>query len=243
MAETRCINPDEIEEGDLTVYLHGDAAPHVVEHVARCAFCAEEVEQLRMVDAQLLAAFYRDTCPAAAVLADLALNRLPPAERLRVAVHVRRCSACSQELAAVRDLTDEEPDACSPRPGGVPSLLVHLQEALALALAARPVAPVAALARGQGWQGRFEADDLIVTLSVQAGRLTGRVRRRQAPPDADYSGEAWLLGEVATTEARVPSSKIDARGRFQFASLAAGSYALLLQVGDQDVKIERIQAE
>ena len=186
-----------------------------------------------MVDAQLLAAFYREDCPAARVLADFALGRLPAAERLRVAVHVRRCPACSQELAAVRDLADEEP----------PSLLARLRASLALALVVRPVAPVAALARGQGWQGRFEAGDLIVTLSVQAGRLTGRVRRRETPPDVDYSGEAWLLGEVATTGETVPSSKIDARGRFQFAPLAAGSYALLLQLGDQDVKIERIQVE
>jgi hypothetical protein len=233
MAETRCINPGEIEEGGPIAYLHGDAAPHVIEHVARCAFCAEQVEQLRMVDAQLLAAFYRDACPAAKVLADFALNWLSAADRLRVAVHVRRCPACSEELSMVRDLADEEPA----------SLLARLRALLALALVARPVAPVAAPARGTGWQGRFEANDLIVTLIGQAGSLTGRVRRREARPDADYSGQAWLLGETATTEETVPSSKIDTRGRFQFASLATGSYALLLQVGDQDIKIEEIQVE
>jgi len=233
MAETRCINPGEIEEGDLIAYLHGDAAPHVVEHVARCAFCAEQVEQLRMVDAQLLAVFYRDTCPAAETLADFALNRLPAAGRLRVAVHVRHCQACSEELAAVRGLADEEPS----------SLLARLQEALALALVARPFAPVAAPARGQGWQGRFEANDLIVTLSIQAGRLTGRVRRRDALPDATYSGEAWLLSETTAAEKTVPYGKIDERGRFQLTTLAAGSYALLLQIGDQNVKIEGVQVE
>ncbi len=233
MIEDRCINPSEIEEGDLIAYLHGDASSQVAGHVARCAFCAEQVEQLRMIDAQLLAAFYRDACPTAQVLADFALNRLLATEKLRVAAHVRRCSICSGEVTAVRDLADEAP----------PSLLARLRESLALALVARPIARVAVPARGEGWQGRFETDDLVVTLSVQAGSLIGRVRRRDAPSDADYSGHAWLLEEKPTAEGDFPCSEIDERGRFRFIAPPAGSYALLLQVGEQDVTLGTIWVE
>lgn len=233
MVKTRCISPSEIEEGDLIAYLHGDASPQVIEHIARCAFCAGQVEQLRVVDAQLLIAFYRDACPGPEVLADFVLNRLPAADRLRVAAHVRDCSACSEEVAAVRDLADEDP----------PSLLARLRESLALALIARPVAPSAAPARGRGWSCRYEADDLVVTLSVQASNLAGRVRRRIVLSDTDYSGEAWLLGQEMAAEAQVLRSQIDERGRFQFAAPAAGSYALLLQVGGQNVALESIRIE
>ena len=233
MTKDRCINPSEIEEGDLIAYLHGDAPPQVAGHIARCVFCAEQVEQLRMIDAQLLAAFYRDACPTAQVLADFALNRLLATEKLRVAAHVRRCSICSGEVTAVRDLADEAP----------PSLLARLRESLALALVARPIARVAAPARGEGWQGRFEADDLVVTLSVQAGNLTGRVRKRGAPSGADYSGQAWMLEEKPTAEGDPPRSEIDERGRFRFTAPLAGSYTLLLQVGEQDVALEMIRVE
>jgi anti-sigma factor RsiW len=233
MTRTKCIDPRQIEEGDLIAYLHGDTDSHVVEHIAHCSYCAEQVEQLRMVDVQLLAAFYRDACPTAEVLADFVLNRLPAVEKLRVAAHVRGCAACSGEVEAVRDLTDEEPS----------SLLVRLREMLALALVAQPIAPVAMPARGQGWQGRFEADDLIVTLSAQAGNLTGRVRRRGAPPSADHSGQVWLVGKEATAEEDIPSSKIDRRGRFRLMVPAAGLHTLLLQIGEQNVALEAIQVE
>lgn len=186
-----------------------------------------------MVDVQLLAAFYRDACPCAEVLADFVLNRLPATERLRVAAHVRRCEACSKEVEAVRGLADEAPS----------SLMARLQESLALALLARPVGPASVPVRGEGLPGRFEAGGFIVTLSTHAGALTGRVRRRGIPSDAGYGGQAWLLGEAAVVDEDVPHSRIDERGRFRFASLAAGSYALLLQIGDQNVALEAIRIE
>ncbi len=231
MPKTGCINPSQIEEGDLIAYLHGEAAPEVCEHIARCAYCADQVEQLRLVDAQLLAAFYRDDCPSPEVLADLVLDRLPAVERLRVAAHVRGCPACAEEVAAVRDLAGAEP----------PSLLTRLREALALALLARPVAGAPAPVRGEEWQARFEVDDLVVTLSLQAGRLTGRVRQRNVPPDTDYSGQVWLLGEKMLADEEIPSSEIDERGRF-YLSLPTGGppYALLLQTRGRHVAIENI---
>jgi hypothetical protein len=231
MAKIACVDPTEIEEGDLIAYLHGDASPRVVEHVIRCAFCADQVEQLRMVDAQLLDAFYRGACPSAQALAEFALDRLPAVEKLRVAAHVRCCALCSGELEAVHSLTDEAP----------PSLLAQLRESLALALVARPVASAPSPVRGEHLRGRFEVDGFIITLSIQASALTGRVRRRDGPPDAGYGGQAWLIGEGMAVDKDIPHSQVDNGGRFHFTSPAAGSYALLLQIGDQNVALEEIQ--
>jgi hypothetical protein len=229
----KCTNPSEIAEGDLVAYLYGDASPDVAEHIANCPFCAEQVEQLRVVDAQLLTSFYRDTCPAAEALADFALNRLSAPEKLRVAAHVRNCADCSEEVASVRGLADEEP----------PSLLEQLREMLALALVARPIAfPAAIPARGAGWQGRFEVDDYVVTLSTQAGSLTGRVRRRGASAEEDHSGEAWLLEEGLVVK-DIPHCKVDALGRFQIVQQSKGVYSLLLQIGGQSIALEKVNVE
>jgi hypothetical protein len=230
----KCINPGEIAEGDLVAYLHGDATPDVAEHIVNCPFCAEQVEQLRVVDAQLLTAFYRDTCPEAEVLADFVLNRLPATEKLRVAAHVRNCARCSEVVASVRDLADEEP----------PSLLERLRKMLALALIAQPIAPTAVAARGEGWQRRFEVEDFVITLSAQAGSLTGRVRRRDAPTVTDYSGQAWLLDKTETTaQAKPVEGRIDQFGRFQLAIQETGTYALLLEVGEQNVALEAVELD
>ncbi|MCP4541424.1 MAG: hypothetical protein GY832_30205 [Chloroflexi bacterium] len=232
MTKLTCINPNEIQEGDLMVYLHGEAPSQVAEHVTRCSFCADQVEQLRMVDAQLLSTFYRDACPSPQALADLSLNRLSATEKLRVAAHVRGCAACTKETTSVRDLTDESP----------PSLLARLRETLALALVARQITPAAVPVRGQGWQGRFETDDLIVTLLTQEGNLTGRVRRRDAPSSTDYRGQAWLLGKKTAKE-DVPRSRIDRSGRFRFTAQETGSYEMLLQVNEQSMALEMVRIE
>ncbi len=228
-----CIDPTEMAEGDLSAYLTGDAPPQVEAHVARCPFCAAEVERLRQVDVRLLAAFYRSACPVSDILAAYVLDRLPAAERLRVAAHVRRCPTCQRETASVAGLTGDVPAA----------LLERLRESLALALLTRPAAPVAAAVRGRGWQGRFEGGDLVVTLSLQAEGLSGRVRRRDAPPDDATAGQAWLLRKEPLPEEPTPHSPVDARGRFYFPRPAAGSYALLLQIGDQDLAVEPLRVE
>lgn len=234
----KCVKPDEIQEGDWVTYLHGEASETVNEHIKQCAFCAEQVEQLRMLDARLLNAFYRDACPTPEVLADYSLGRLTDVERLRVAAHVRNCPACSEELASVENWQVSEP----------PSLLTQLREALALAWLAHPVAQGSLALRGAGWQGRFEQAGVVVTLSSHSGSLTGRVRRRAGvqassagpAPGVDQREQAWLLGREESTEGEPLVSPLDERGRFLFPALAPGEYDLLLNVEGRDIAVERI---
>jgi hypothetical protein len=81
-------------------------------------------------------------------------------------------------------------------------------------------------------------DELLITLALHGNRLTGRVRQRDAS-EVDLSGEAWLLS-VANGGETLASASVDARGRFQFAARSLQIYTLLLQVGGQDVAVERI---
>lgn len=230
MNDKTCIHPDEIKAGDLIDYLEGKAPPGVVQHIRHCAFCAQQVEQLGMVDSHLLAAFYRDTCPAPDRLADFVLGRLADPDHLRVAAHLRECPVCSREVATLKQVDDVEPT----------SLLARLREALALALVARPVVQAAAPVRGESWSGRFEVNEFVITLSLQGTTLTGRIRRREAPADHDYQGRAWLLHRTATEET-ARQGEIDRRGRFQIASVDRGTYDLLLRTDEQHIALEGIQ--
>ncbi len=226
MDKLRCINPSEVEEGDLVAYIHGDAPPRVVKHVAECAFCAARVEQLRMTDAALLSLFYRSRCPTAETLAAFVLDQLPAVEKLRVAAHVRTCPACAEEVASVKGLADEPP-----------TFLGWLKEKLSQAALAHQIAFSPSPLRGPGWwKGRFEADDLVVTLSVYGDGLTGRVRRR-SDLSGVASGEAWLVG--ADDGRNVPQATIDERGRFQFDAPPPGDYVLLLHVAGRDIRLEK----
>lgn len=231
MTKNKCMDPTKIQEGDLISYLHGDASQGIVEHIAHCAFCAQEVERLRTIDSRLVAAFYRDTCPSPDLLAGFVLDQLPATERLRVSAHVRTCSACSGEIASMRGTTDQEPA----------SLLARLRQSLALALVTRPVIAATAPARGGQAQGRFETGDFVVTLSLRPTSVVGRLRRRNSFGATDYAGQAWLVGKAAEGEGQAVQSRVDERGRFEFTGLAAGAYALLLQIGDQDLAVEAVQ--
>ena len=228
MTTKHCINPDEIADGDLVAYVHGSASRHVDAHIRKCAHCAQQVEALKAVDVGLLRLVYRATCPSAETLTAFAMDQLSAVERLQVAAHLRTCPHCAEEVAAARTWTQEKPA----------SLLEQLQEALALARVARPIAHAGAPARGRGWQGRFEVDELLITLALHGNRLTGRVRQRDTV-EADLSGEAWLLSLVDGGET-IESAPVDARGRFQFTALSPQPYTLLLQVGGQDIAIEKI---
>lgn len=231
--KTQCINPAEIQEGDLLSYLYGDAPPHVAAHIVRCAYCAEQVEQLRMVDSNLFTTFYRESCPTPEVLSDFVLKRLSAPEHLRVAAHIRQCEHCTAEVASVSDLEDTTPA----------SLLKFLNQALALALILHPMQQNRVLdpVRGKSWQERFERDLLLVTVSTQPSGVTGRMRRRDHPPEADCSGEAWLFPPTTTTESEVYQSEIDSQGRFYFATVPPGEYTLLLRVGSQNLALQAVQ--
>lgn len=223
-----CINPSEIAEGDLMAYVYGESTPQVNTHVAHCAFCAAEVEKLRLVDAELLTRHYREACPTAETLAAFVFEQLSPVEKLRVAAHVRICEMCAAEVARGREFVSPES----------PTLLERLREALALALVVQPMTAGVAPVRGAGWQGRFEADDVFVTLSLHDHRLTGRVRWRSVPPESDLSGQVWLVGVIP--EVDLPHGTIDARGHFELSIAGPGTYALLLRIGDQYVAVEAL---
>ncbi len=219
-------------------YLHGEAEQRVVDHVAACAFCTQEVERLRRVDAFLIEGVYRAACPSPEVLAGYALHRQPAPERLRVAAHLRTCVACRRELEETRRLLEKPP-----------SLVERLREAAALALQAvrtRQLEPQQAGLRGRAWQAGYEVEGAVITLNLQpsprpetGSTLTGHVQVTEPVAGLVLPGQAWLLPEAQPSEP-VPTSPIDARGSFVLMDVQPGSYGLLLQVGQVHLRVEGI---
>jgi anti-sigma factor RsiW len=96
-----CINPTEINEGDLMAYVDGTADQAVVEHVRRCPACAHQARELATLQAMLTARLYRASCPTPDQLIAYQRGELRDSEKLVVAQHVRQCPHCARELAAL----------------------------------------------------------------------------------------------------------------------------------------------
>ena len=100
MSET-CINPAEIQEGDLMAYVDAVADEAIVQHIHRCPACARRAEELAMRQAVLAAKLYRFSCPTPDQLIACQRGELQGSEELTVAQHLRQCPHCARELAAL----------------------------------------------------------------------------------------------------------------------------------------------
>ena len=100
MSET-CINPAEIQEGDLMAYVDAVADEAVVQHIRRCPACARRAEELAARQAVLAAKLYRFSCPTPDQLIACQRGELQGSEKLVVAQHLRQCPHCAREVAAL----------------------------------------------------------------------------------------------------------------------------------------------
>jgi hypothetical protein len=241
---SECIDPDELQGGELAAYIEDDLQAElpsslarqdrerVRTHLACCPHCAAQAEELRRVAAQMHAVLYRASCPAPEELALYQLSLLPARERLSLAQHVRECPHCQQELEELA----REPDR--------PSLLHKLHQA-AQTLEAALVPPPSAQALGLRGRGpamqRFRLEDLDVLVSVQPGhsrgqrRLEGRLLPQERADQVAWGAEVWLLQDQEAVVA-----PIEARGTFSFADVEPGTYRLGFEWHNQAVQTGEI---
>ncbi len=231
MAE--CVNPTEIQEGDVLAYVAGQAGADVQDHVRRCAYCAERAAVYGRLDRWLLAGLYRASCPSPGVLARWQFHLLPAGEELRVAVHVRACPHCARELEELAAADDDLLSVLLERLRGVSRWL----EATLVTAAPRPVG----LRGVHAPQRRYRAGDLEVFVGPQIGAGGRRLMGRLRPPAhrrAQAAGvEVWLIQEGQVLDSR----STDDRGYFVFPALAPGQYDLGLGWQGQAVLIRRVE--
>jgi hypothetical protein len=230
---TDCINPTEIQEGDLLAYAEGEASPAVQDHVQRCAHCAERAAVYSRLDQWLLAESYRTSCPTPDTLARWQLHLLPADEELSVAAHVRACPHCTHELEELAVVDNDLRSALL-------DLLPGVSRWLEATLVTAPPRPAGQ--RGvSAPQQRYRAGDLDVFVGSQmeAGgrRLIGRLRPL-ADQRVDAVGvEVWLVQGGQALGSRFT----DDLGHFVFPTVAPGQYDLGFDWQGQAVLIRGVE--
>ncbi len=214
-----CIDPRQIQEGDLLAYVEGAASAEIKQHVRRCPFCARQAAILRLANLSLTRAFYRLGCPGGETLALYQMNLLSSADQLVVAAHIRNCPACTQEMRT--ELVSEESWARQ--------ALNLLQKALRV-LEIQPLMPPTV--PQQAWRGTenppqtFEGPTWKILLEFQpqeagnSGALVGAIE----PQNAALGSRIWLIQEGTT----LAETEVDQFGSFVFESIAPGRYDMVL---------------
>lgn len=229
-----CVNPLELNEGDLMACVDGRADARVQAHLSRCPYCQAQVDVYRSVTHLLRETLYRRSCPAPEQLALYQLNLLSPRERLVMSRHIRECPHCRQEID---ELACEEDK---------PSLLERLRQAIGIVEAVlEPVSYVhARQVRGledEPALQRFRAQEIQVNISVQEGynrgwrTVMGQLLRQDEilPIPADLT--VWLMQDKEAWAA-----PIEGDGTFLFEEIEPGKYSVGFEWQEQLVLIREI---
>ena len=223
-----CIAPEIIQEGDISAYVEGEAASHVVTHIQQCPACTEKAAQLQQISRNLTRVLYRFDCPASEILGEFHLGRLTGNEKLSIAAHVRFCPHCRDELAMF-DQSEHETLLARIRKG-LPGV-TRLIEAALLPVLNRPEAGVRG---GPTQRYAFKADQLDILVSFQAtspGALSGTLLGTVMQVENWAGCSVWLFGE----DEIVCDSRIDEQGIFIFEHVALGVYDLIIYMGETAV--------
>jgi len=232
---SECVDPLELDEGELMAYVDGQESEKVRTHLARCPYCVAQVAAYRHTEVLLRAVLHRVSCPTPERLGLYQLNLLPTREQLIVARHVRECPHCARELEELA------------RVGSRPSLLERLHRAVDVVEAVLLPAPRLQVAPLRGTipaLQRFRAERLDVHISVQPGHAQGArtVMGRLVPHDEitpPIPGiEVWLIRDD-----RAWAAAVEASGVFSFEEVAPGEYAVGLEWDGQAVLMEGIKVE
>jgi len=231
---SECVDPLELEEGELMAYVDGQSDEKVEAHLARCPYCAAQVATYRRTAAVLRAALHRLSCPSPEQLGLYQLNLLPAGERLVLSRHVRECPHCARELEELA------------RVGDSPSLLERLRQAVGVieaVLLPTPRLQAVPLRGTLPALQRFRAEGVDVHISVQPGHSRG-ARTVMGRLVSHGGGEAslpapglevWLMrGEEAW------AASVEAGGIFTFEGVEPGEYSVGLEWDGQAVLVRGV---
>ena len=245
-----CINPSEIQEGDLMAYVDGTADEAVVQHIRRCSACARQAEVLATLQTIMTAKLYRFSCPTPDQLIAYQQGELRGSEKLVVVQHLRQCPHCARELAALaRDARVGLGERIRAGLKVLDAVLVTPQ----LQAAGVRGAPGAARPTPQV----YRADEIEIIVNQIPSRthprrwdlsglvhVEGQVPETIAPSTAlrqssgQGSGQRGARVELYRGEGLIAIAAVSLRGRFVFAAVEPGDYDLSLVWGDREVRVK-----
>jgi hypothetical protein len=232
-----CINPAEIQEGDLMAYVDGVASRLVVTHVRRCPACARQASELSGLQALLMANLNRCSCPAPDQLIAYHQAELQGSEKLVVAQHLRQCPHCARELAT---LARDERESLGERIGAALRVLAAAPASSHAQMA--PVRDGAGPARAMPQVYRAAEIEFILTLRLSATH----------PHQQDLSGLMHIGGQVPKTiggakvelyrdEGLIAIAHISSRGHFTFAAIDPAEYDLCMLWEDREIWLRGVK--
>jgi hypothetical protein len=184
---------------------------------------------------ELRRSLYRFDCPDAQTLGDYQLELLEPVQRTRIAAHANQCDDCRDELQTLRAFL------------ALPTLVVDPPLARARRFLATLFTPAPGLAysalRGAAGDSTrvFEAHDVTVSIgrAQTSGSLLGLVVAAGLAPEALEGHEVRLLPR----EGGPLRTRLDDLGNFEFGDVAAGLYALEVDLIDGILVIEELRVD
>lgn len=185
------------------------------------------------LELRLRASLYRIDCPDAQTLGDYELDLLEPTERTRIAGHALDCAECASELTMLRAFLTTPTSVAEPLLGRARRIVATLfTQRPGLAYGGLRGAPSDASTRV------YEAGEVTITLGadVRSGSMLGLVVAGDTPLEAR---EVRLLG----AEGSALGTQLDDLGNFEFTNVAAGDYALELDLPEGVVVIEDLRVD
>jgi hypothetical protein len=234
-----CINPVEIEEGDLMAYVDGLAEKAVMQHIQRCPACARQVAELATLQTVLTDRLYRRSCPSPDQLLSFQQDELDKGERLVIAQHLRQCPHCARELATLA--RDERAGL-----GDWLRSVIKVVDGLLVTPRLQPAAVRDASPASRPAPQVYQADEVEVIVQMQASGTHPHLR--------DLSCLVHIGGHVPETigqaqaelyrgDGLVDMTRVSPRGRFVFEAVEPSVYDLSLVWGDREIRLKGIKVE
>jgi hypothetical protein len=184
---------------------------------------------------ELRRSLYRFDCPDAQTLGDYQLELLEPDERTRVAVHAVDCDECRDELQTLRAFL------------AMPTVVADSPVARVRRFVAALFTPTPGLAYGalrgasDSTTRVFEAHDVTVSVgrAQTTGSLLGLVVAAGQAPDT-FEGHSVRL---IPRDGAPLHTELDDLGNFEFSDVAAGNYALEVDLPDGVLVIEELRVD
>jgi hypothetical protein len=187
------------------------------------------------LELRLRQSLYRVDCPDAQTLGEYELDLLAAAERTRIAGHALDCEECTSELTVLR--------AFLATPTSVPAepVLGRARRIVATLFTPRPGLAYGGLRGGSGEPSTrvYEAGEVTITLSADArsGSMLGLVVAGDTPIEARAVRLLPGLGSPGV------GTQLDDLGNFEFTDVAAGDYALEIDLPEGVVVIEDLRVD
>ena len=233
--ENKSFNQHNIQDGDLLAYLDGEASSTVYDHVSHCEVCMAEAMELQKLRVNLMAEFFRGSCPSTEELMRYQLKELSRKRMREIKKHLVDCPRCRAELAELASALVDEPE-----PNWLDQLTAAGRQILAAVLLPGSSQPILVL-RGKGQQEQtdqtYQAEAYQVTLTILAPpnheglwQVQGKVTFNGAP-------SVEMHVHLRQENQMVAVDDLDEFGYFELKKLKSGAYTLAVESSQTSIII------